>query len=315
MNLIVHMNGYENDNQNDPTLNSFKWHREYLGLEIDQPVSKLISLASGESLNLFSGSVSLNSDATTTYDIALKSGTSSIYVISHNSGTAPLFRTPRVSGAAADTEVSVTKNGKVLTFTSTSGTAFSLVTGLVQVGDRVRIGTLFNQSNQGEFKIIARSATSFSIENETGVEESSIVLGADFDQQVNIYTSAGVQIGDKLAIVDGFSLVSQGTYEITDVSHDYIEFSSIGVLPSETAVSNSPSAISIYQSSQQFVYIESDGKLNIKINGSVVTNIIEPFSINGVVKPGMFLTKSNITSLTIENPTTDICRVYCITAE
>jgi hypothetical protein len=316
LNLLFHINGYEDSsNSNEPTLNNFKWHRDYLGLEIDESESKSIALASGESQELFSGSVSISADGTTIYDIALKSGSSSTYKISHKSGTAPLFRTPRTSGADATTEITVTKNAKILKFESTGGTSLDLISGGAVVGDRVRIGDQFNLSNQGEFKVIAVSATGFSVENETGVSESNIVLGAGFATQINIYSSSGVQIGDKIDIQNNFSLVSQGTYEITDVSHDYLEFHSANSLPEETDISNSPEAFVIYRSAKQLIYIEADAKLNIKINGSTVTNTLEPFEINGVAKPGVFFSKSTLKSVEIENPTTDICKVFYITAE
>jgi hypothetical protein len=316
LNLLIHLNGYsDTNNSNEPTLNNFRWNREYLGLEITDPSSRLVNLDSGESLSLFSGSVSLSSDATTEYDIDLKSGSSSTYKIIHSFGTAPLFRTPRTSGADATTEVTVTKNAKVLKFESTGGTLFSLVVGGAVVGDKVRIGDVFNPSNRGEYKIIAITATSFSIENETGLAESNIVLGSGFASEVNIYSSAGVQVGDKIAINNGFSLVTLGTYEITDVSHNYIEFHSISTLPAEIGIGNDPEAFTIYRAAKQLVYIESEAKLNIKINGSTITNTIEPFQVNGTVKPGVFLSKSTLTSIEISNPTTNTCKVYYITAE
>lgn len=316
LNLLIHMNGYEDANSsNEPTLNNFKWNRDYLGLEIDEPSSKLANLSPGETKELFSSNVSINADGTTTYDISLKTGTSSTYKIAYNSGTAPEFRTARVSGADATTEVTVTKNGNTLKFESTSGTLFDLISNGVVVGDRVRIGSVFNSSNQGKFTIIAVTATSFIIENEFGFNESNIVLGADFSEQINIYSSSGVQVGDKIDIENNFSLVTQGTYEITDVSHDYIEFHSVTSLPEETNVSNDPSAFSIYRGAKQLIYIEANTKLNIKINGSSVTNTITPFQYNGSVKPGVFLSKSVFKSVTIENPTTSDCKVYYITAE
>lgn len=316
LNLLVHMNGYDDsDHSNEPTLNNFRWHREYLGVEIDDPVSQSIVLNSGESKSLFSGSVSISSDATTEYDLALKAGSSSTYRITHSAGTAPIFRTPRTSGADATTEVTVTKNAKVIKFEATGGQMFDLINNGVVVGDRVRIGDQFNASNRGEFKVIAATATSFSVENETGVAESNIVLGATFASEINIYSATGVQIGDKLEIENNFSLVTIGTYEITDVSHNYIEFHSISSLPEETGISNDPTAFSIYRSAKQLIYIEAEAKLNIKVNGSVVTNTIEPFELNGTTKPGIFFSKSTFQSLEIENPTTDTCKVYYILAE
>jgi len=316
MNLLVHMNGYSDQKANtEPSLNNFKWNREYIGIDIKDPLSESISLAPGASKLLFSGGISTSADSTTTFDIFLRENTTSSYILAHNSGTAPLFRIPRISGADATTEVTVTKNAKLMKFESTGGTLFDLIVNGVVVGDRIRIGDAFNSANIGQFTIIALTATSFTVVNETGSNESNIVLGADFKDQIDIYSSSGVQVGDKITIKNGFSPVSFGSYEITDVSHDFIEFHSLNSLPEEYGVSNNPEAISIYRSSKQFVYIEANRSLNIKINGSTITNTIEPFNVGTSVRPGIFLSKSNLSSIEIENPTTEECSVVYITAE
>ncbi len=316
LNLSIHLNAYSDDSDsNSPTLNNFRWNREYLSLDVGEPSSKVVNLAPNETLSLFSGSINISADTTTKYDILLKSGSSSVYQILHSGGTEPYFRTPRISGADATTMVSVTKNAKVLKFESTGGTLFDLITGAVVVGDRVRVGDNFNPSNRGEYKIIALTATSFSVENETGVVESNIVLGTDFADQVNIYSASGVQIGDKIDIQNNFSLVTQGTYEIIDVSHNYVEFHCVSSLPEETNISNDPDAFVIYRSAKQMVYMESDKKINIKINSTSITNTIEPFEMSGNVKPGVFLSKSTIKSIEVSNPTTETCKLYYITVE
>lgn len=316
LNLLVHLNGYEDENPtNNPSRNNFKWNRDIQGVDISEPASRAITLAPGQTHSLFSGSVTTSDDATTTWDIALKPGSSNTYRISHNAGTAPEFRTARTSGADATTQVTVTKNAKVLTFTSTGGTLFDLITNGVVVGDIARIGSGFNAVNQGKYKIIALTATSFSVENEVGQAEGPILLDADFADDINIHSQDGVQIGDKVDIIAGFSSVSQNTYEITDVSHDYIEFFSLDSLPVESGVSNNPSALLIYRDAKQFVYIESDQKLDIKINGSTVTNQITPMSAGTAKKPGVFMSSASIKSAEIENTSQSFANIFYVTAE
>ena len=314
LNLSIFLNSYADDDAtNSPSLSNIKWHRDLQGIEVNEPISKTIRLGSGQSQSLFSSEVVINSDNTTTYDIALKSGTANTYKISHNSGTAPEFRTPRVIGSDITTEVTITKNAKLLIFTATGGTLFDLSS--VSVGDSVRIGSVFNAANQGVFKIIMKSTTSFAIENEIGQAEGPIVLGADFADQINIYSSDGVQIGDKIDIVDGFSLVSRKTFEITDVSHDYIEFYSICSIPEESNISNDPESFSIFSSAKQIVYIESDKSLDIAINGIAVTNSINPIALGSSIKPGMLLITDTIKSLIITNTSLDMATVFVFSAE
>ena len=316
LNLLVNINSYEDDNpSNNPTMNHVKWNRLIEGIDIEEPASRLINLAPGQSESLFEGVISTNDDNTTTWDIALKTGSQTIYRLSLNSGTAPDFRTKRASGADATTEVTVTKNANVVTFTSTGGTLFQLLTNGAVVGDIARIGDVFNTANQGKFTIIALTETSFSVENASGVEETSIILDTNFEDQVNIHSRDGVQEGDKIDITNGFSVVTQGVYELTDVSHDYVEFSTASALPEETGIANNPKAFDIYRDAKSFVYIESSESLDIKINGTTVTNSIEPVTVGSKRKPGVFLSTSTIRSAEIENTSQSFASVFYVTAE
>lgn len=316
LNLLVHLNAYQDSNpSNNPSQNNWKWQRDMQGIEISEPESKSLSLPAGESLIVFSGSVSTSADGTTTWDIALKSGTSNTYRISKNAGTSPAFRAQRTSGADATTQITITKNASLLTLSSTGGTALDLIVGGVVVGDEVRIGSLFNSANRGKFKVLARTATSLTIENSSGIAEGPITLGGGFADQLDIFSSAGVQVGDKVDIVAGFSSVTFGTYEITDASPNYIEIYSLSALPAETGISNSPSALSIFRSLKSFVYIESNKKLEIKIDGSATPNGLEPMSAGTALKPGVFMCSASMKSLEIKNLSQDAADIFYVTAE
>ena len=316
LNLLIHLNAYQDENpSNNPSQNNWKWQRDMQGLDISEPESKSISLPAGESLVLFSGSVTTSADGTTTWDIALKAGTSNTYKISKAAGTSPAFRTQRTSGADATTQITITKNASLITLASTGGTALNLIVGGVVIGDEVRIGSLFNVTNQGKFKVLSRTATSLTIENSVGVAEGPITLGAGFASQLDLFSSAGVQVGDKVNLIAGFSSVSFGTYEITDVSSNYIEIFSAKALPAELGVSNSPSALSIYRDAKKLVYIESNQKLEIKIDGSATPNGLEPMNSGTAMKPGVFLSSSSMKSLEITNKSQSIADVFFVTAE
>lgn len=315
LNLVLNISAYEGDAiSNSPTMYNVKWGRELKGIDVSEPESKSLNLEAGGSIELFSGSIALNSDNTTTWDIALKSGSSNVYRISHNSGTSPDFRTKRTSGADDTTEVQVTRNAKLAIFTSVGGTNLDLIANGVQVGDVVRIGSGFNANSQGQFKIIALTATSFTVENEIAVAEN-LVLGTDFDEDINIYSNAGVQVGDKVEIQSGFSSVSFGTYEVVDVSHNYVDFYSSESLPSESGITNTTPAFSLYGDAKQFIYVESNKKVQVIINESTTPNTIEPFLVNGCSKSGVFMSKSTIKSCTIENTSQDNATIFYVLAE
>lgn len=322
LSLSVFLNAYgDRTPSNNPSQNFFKWNRSLNSLSVDNPTSLEFSLAPGESKTLFNGSRTLTQDGTTQYSIAPVVGKTSTYQLTWVGGTAPQFRTSRVSGANATTQVTVTQNGPVTTFTSTGGTLFSLIAGGVIVGDFVRIGTLFNALNQGERQIIARTATSFSVANADGAAEGPITLGAGFAAQIDIYSAIGVQAGDILQISGGFSLVTQGSYVITSVSDIFVQFSSTATLPTETVTTQ---AISIYSNAKTFIYLESDNTCSLIVNGNAIGNI-QPFPVNACCSansgssnfstPGIFMLSSVVYSLTITNNGTSSANLFLAAAE
>lgn len=316
LNLLIGLNGYEDVNPtNNPNMNCFKWDRFIQGADIQEPSSTKAVMSPDQEISLFSGNVSTNADGTTTWDIYLKSGTANTYVLKHNGGTAPDFRVLRNTGADATTEITVTKNGKVLTFASTGGTALNLIVGNVIVGDEVRIGSLFSVPNQGKYKLLSVTATSFSVENEVGVAEASIVQDTDFANQIRIYSNAGVQISDKVDIIANFSPATFNTYEITDVADNYVEFFSLDSLPQEVAIANSPSAITIYREAKTFLYIEASTKLQITIDGSATPQVIEPLQAGKDKQQAFFLYTGTMRSVSIKNVSQTSSNVFYVTAE
>lgn len=312
LNLLISLNAYKDTNPvNAPTKSLVKWLTSYTGITINEPNSSIVDLASGESASLFSGAVDLDDDNTTTYNLALKAGSNSTYVLSYNSGSYPNFKDSRVEASDATTQITVTKNGPLLTFTSTGGTALNLIVGGVIVGDEVRLGTVFNSANRGKYKILDRSATSFTVQNNSGVAEGPITLGASFIDQLRIYSTAGVQIGQKLNISADFSSSVFGTYEITDVADTYIEFYSINVLPTQSAIATQ---LNIYSSSKQFLYLEYDKKIALTVNGQLYPNL-EVFSIGTSVKPGTFMIKSEIYSLSVQNKSLENASIFYLHGE
>lgn len=313
LNLLVFLNSYSDPNSsNNPSLSNFKWDREINGLSVENPQSLAFSLAPGETRVLFNGSRTLAQDGTTLYSIALKPLTSNTYILSNTGGTAPDFRTPRAPGADATTQISVVLNGPLATFSSTGGTPLALLSGGVVVGDYVRIGNLFNPANQGEWKIIAVTATSFTVENELAAAEGPITLGSGFAAQLQIYSAAGVQIGDTLNITGGFSPVTQGSYKITSVGAEFLEFYSTDVLPAEGPIMTQ--AIAAYIDAKQLVYLESDQHCSMILNG-VGGGEIQPFVINNSTQPGIFMRTSTIYSMSVTNNSTSPANLFLASVE
>lgn len=312
LNVFVHLNAYKDSAaSNNPSLNAFKWSRDLQGLTADKPQSIEFCLAPGESRTLFDGQRALSSDNTTELSLLLKPGTSNTYVLRHIGGTAPNFRTLRTIGSDATTEVTVTVSGSLATFQATGGTIYSMAS--VNVGDEISIGTVFAPANQGRFKVLAKTADSFTVENTSAIEEGPIVLGVDFADEIRAYSSAGVQIGDKVKVGSGFNTISQGTYEATGVQDNLIEFySSSSALPADSSVVGGD--ITVYSSAKKLIYLETDKPVAVQINNSQESNL-EPFIESSNSLPGILLKRSTMWSLTVTNNSTDMATLYFASIE
>lgn len=310
LNFLVHLNTYSDTSpSNNPSLSNFKWTREINGIPASNPVSDAFSLAPGEAKTIFSGVRTLTQSIDTVYGIQLKPLSSSTYRIQYTSGTVPGFRTARSIGSDATTQVTTVTNGPIIVFSSTGGTAFNF--GSVVIGDIVEIGSQFNTLNQGQYKVLAKTATSFTVENFTGVNEGPITLGSGFADQIRIFSAAGVQEGDTLVISEGFSSVTFGSYKITNVTDSYIEFYSTSVLPQETGIS---SALNIYSQAKNLVYLEANQKCTVEINGTQMA-AMEPFIINNSKQPGVFMLKATVYSFTVTNNSLDTASCFVATVE
>lgn len=313
LNFLVFLNSYSDpSSSNNPSLSNFKWDREINGLAVSNPQSLAFSLAPGESRVLFNGTRTLAQDGTTQYTLSLKPLTSNTYILTAVAGTLPNFRAPRAPGADATTQITVTQNGPLVTFASTSGTPLNLISGGVIVGDYVRLGNLFNQANQGEMQIIALTATSFTVANELGAAEGPITLGAGYASQLRIYSALGVQINDTLSIFGGFSPVSQDAYKVTSVAANFLEFYSTAVLPTEGPITTQ--SIAAYINAKQLVYLESDQDCSMLING-VAAGDIQPIIINNSVFPGVFMRTSIMYSMSVTNNSTSPANLFLASAE
>jgi hypothetical protein len=320
--ILNYLNAYEDASpSNAPNRSFFRWTRDIKSIFCNNPTSLDLTLAPGETRELFSGMRTLTQDGTTQYSISLVPMTTTEYQLTWSGGTNPTFRTARTTGANSSTEVTVTVNSTVVTFTSTVGTPFNLISGGVVVGDYVIIGNQFNPSNQGTWQIISMTNTSFSVVNDLGVAEGPISLGVGYATQVQIFSAAGVQVGDTLVISGGFSPVTQGSYTITAVSSTYLQFSSVNPLPTEGPITTED--ITIYFLAKKLVYMESDQDVALTINGVSGVYAINPLltcecasnrTLNQYT-PGMFMQTSTIYSLSITNTSINTANVFFASVE
>ena len=309
INLLFNIKAYSDGTYtNNPTKNHYNWTSEVKGAEVMEPKSMSVDLAPGETISLHDGGVALSQDATTEYSLSLKPGTSSTYILTSADGTPAGFRALRAIGGGVSTVVEITRNGPVATITS-SGPAFDFSS--VQVGDEIRISSQeLSQQNRGKFRVLSSTASTITIDNSNAINETE-ELGASFEADFKIYSAAGVQIGDKVVINQGFSPASFGVYEITDVEDDKIYFYSTQPLPEEA---NIQAEIFIYRNSKAILYIETTEKLSMTINGENA-GTVEPLVASGQKQKGMALLTRNAWSIQITNSSLETASVFFASAE
>ncbi len=311
LNLLISLLMFDDTKQtNDPQMVHVDWTRNVRNLPVDNPSDKKEILAPGESITLLNGVVSTSIDGTTQFDLSLTSG--STYRIAYDgNGTAPVFRIERTLATDATSEITITKNNNATTtLTATGGTVADFSTTVV--GDELRLGAAFNVANQGNFQIIASSATSVTIKKADSVAEV-VILGATFAADLRTYSAAGVQVGDQVSISGGFSLATQDTYGITDVAPDFIEFVSTEAIPEENDIIPN-TGLTIFSDAKSLIYIESDKKALVKINGDA-GQLIEPKVAGSATVPGIYLKIGTAFQLEIENTSLDPATIKHITVE
>lgn len=260
---------------NNPQLKVVDWTQKFTGVPVENPMSEHATLDPSESRSIFSGTRSLTVDNSTEFALALSVLDSSIYRMTNTSGTAPGFRTNRALTLSGETITVSILNNAVATFELDALSVPTFVG--VQVGDTVYVPGLttgdaanpMGSLNEGYWTVIAVAARKLSLKRLPG--ETFAGVAGDFDltdnAQLQAFSAGPVQVGDTLAITAGFSPVTRGTYIITAVTHNMIEFSSTQPLPLEDDILPGAAGISIYSRSKSYVRIEVDQPTAVRFNG------------------------------------------------
>ena len=304
--LQVYLNSYSDAaSSNEPNLNHFKWLRDIAGIEVSDPKSLSCTVSPLSQTDIFSGMVDLDQDLTTRYDLSLQPGTSNYYTITHVLGQVPNFRQLRAIGIDETTEITIEKSGQTAIVRFTNGQLPDLSS--VQIGDIFLNRSYGLAANQGQFKILSKTADTLTIQSPNAVEEI-LVLDMDFVSDLKVFSATGVQKEDKVLLNSGFSSASFGTYEIFSIEDDRITFFSTKILPAESSIQ---STLVIYSNAKRFIYIESQTPITAIVNGQEMP--IAP--ITGQKDHGILLVTNTCYSLSIKNDSASPAIIFIASAE
>jgi hypothetical protein len=255
----------------NPRQRFIDWAQDLSGIEVKNPLMLSPDLAPGETFTFFDGTRALTLDGTTALALQLVAGTADLYRFRHTGGTNPTFRTDRAVDFSGDTIAVTVNSNSTATFTS-DGTFTGAQEGdTVWIPDVAEVGTQpFNVGNQGFWRILAIGAGAASLvcerlgEFEAQAETGIAVTAAN---QFQVFSAAGVQVGDVLEILGGFASVNRRSYSVVAVTSKYLEVQSSVAAVAEAGVTPGSANFLVRTASKRLVHVEADQSCVVRVNG------------------------------------------------
>ena len=300
-----------------PLMRSFDWTRRMTGLSVGNPQSDNFVLSPGQTVSVFNGSKPNPLDTSSVLD--LLSVGNGLYRLNVTAGSSE-FRTRRSISGISNCSISI--NNLSMAVFNFSGSTLSSV----QIGDTMRIkGSsthdsgpfAFNSLNSGNWLIIGKNGTSLSCVRPVGETFTAAAESiSDASGDIDIYSSSGLQKGDKMQISGAFSLASFRSYELKEVTPDYLDFISTVALPIETDISYIDNAINFYTSAKKYIYMESDQVCVVQFNGSSdITNKIVPVAAGSPTLPGFLSQTGDFYSCDVTNKSLNVLNLKIFSGE
>lgn len=317
LNILINILGYSDSAQsNSPYLRDIDYTRQLIGIATENSNAQRVKIPAGNSLEIMSINRTLTQDATTEYSVRFISGNTFRWVFT--GGTNPNLKTKRTVPFDALTQYNVTKTGDVVRFTwDGTGTAPDFIANGVVDGDILNIeeSSNFNPSNAGQFTIVSVASTYIEVLNENGVAETGIAVGALIDGFYSpfiVFDNDGVQNGDQVKITSSaFNVENRGVFTVSVVTPEYFEINNgnPGIPEGSFAIGDADSVI-FYSDIYKFLYIESDQKISVRVNGDTSDRIeIEPIVAGDTNNVGMYLQRGSIWKLILANNGNSIANV------
>jgi hypothetical protein len=320
LNVINSILAYSDPTTTDnPQMRAFDFTRKFSSIQVSNPTTDFKVVAPGASLQLFNGTVSSSLDNTSVVAIQLLPAQISIYRVSITSGPAG-FRIARTVSGLGSTTVTINNNA-IAVFDFGAATLSGVVP-----GDILRISGIilndtgpfaFSPVNSGFWTVIGVSGTKLSCVRPVGDEFQAVnetVTASASD--VQIYSAAGVQVGNKVSISGTLSPASQRTYVVQAVTPSTFDIMSSIPLPNETALSYVPNSFVFYSSSKRMLYLEVDQDAVVQVNAdSSNNNSVNPIAPGRDDLVGYFSKFGDTYAATVVNRSVNPMNLKWFTAE
>ncbi len=308
-----------------PLLQNLNWSRRLNGIPMNNPQSDTTKIPPGSSTVLFDGIRTTGLDTTSVLDLVLKTNQTSLYQIDITAGDGA-FRTPRtISGL---TTCTVTINNNVVATFNFTGATF---TGVVP-GDTLWIeGTYtndfgvfsFNSLNSGTWQVLSISGSTIQAVRPPGVifNGATEVVTIASPSEVQVFSAAGVQVGDMFEIQGAFSQASFRTYQVLQVTPTSVQFNSTLSLPVQSGVTYPDptiygQALQFYTDGKRLFYLETDQNITVQVNGDPNQyNKVQPIFPGNKSKVGYFHTFGLTYAVTVNNTSVNVANITFFSAE
>lgn len=303
-------------NTDNPTLKHFDWVRRIYNLSVEKPLSETKTIPPSQTMELFFGYRVITPTTGDIFKIAFLDEDSSTYRLINTSGTSS-FRTARTLTGVSDCTITI-NNGTLAIFD------FGSATHTAQIGDILRIKgyntgdatTPWNPMNTGNWVIIGISGSKFQCVRPTGEQFVAIAETATaISSAVEIFSSAGVQAGDKM-LIDGILMLSLKTYAVKDVTPTAIDFVSAEAIPVEIESPYVANSIQFPFEGKKFIYIETDQEISVRFNGDTGdSNLVVPEKAGEQAYVGTFQKTGPMYQCVIKNRSLNPAQIMVLTAE
>jgi hypothetical protein len=166
----------------------------------------------------------------------------------------------------------------------------------IVVGDEIYFGagSGLSASEQGVYPIVGVSTNYVDIIAPDLVDQ--VVTLADA-ADVYAFSSGPVRVNDYVRLGTAFAFGNRGEFQVTRVTSRFIEFQNGECIPEGPITQD----LTIYEQVYKVLFLESDQRVNVYINGAVTPLAIEPYMDGQSGMVGYLMVRTPVYSLSIEN--------------
>lgn len=295
----------------NPKQKNFDFVTKQEGLQVSSPSSQIKEVAPGQTLLLDSTARTIATGLSTSeFELSFIGDSDIARLRWTGTGPAPAFRTLRavnygttpsttnyVAARLSPTAVQITLSG--------AGADLSAVAAGDEIFLEASNGSFtspLNANSTGQrYLVLGSDASSVTVRDAGNIAEETIALGADYETVIRFFSSAGVQVGDKMRISlsSNFNLENKSSdFEVREVTDREIHFYNPNMIP-ETVLAGVSEPFVFFDRLINFLAIEASGPIRLRFDGGTDELRLKEYTTGSAV----FASSVSVISVYAVNPT------------